>query len=513
MARPLRSTSSTAAWVLLTVGACGVLGVLPAGGTSFHDGLLGTLLYLAVAALGTGMAVAGAWTAPPARRRIWVAIAVGQALYLGGDVLWVLFDRVLHIAPYPSAADASYLLRYVAIAVGLGWLIRGRQQGRDRAALLDAAIISTAFTVLAVVYLVIPAAQGGGESLLSKVVAGAYPTGDVLLLAMLVRLLSSRASRSLAFCSLVLSLLVLLATDVVYTLTIVGGSGSPRWLDLPYLSTYLLMGFCAMHASSATLAEPVPGTTERLTPLRVALLGAASLLAPALLLLNAVRGSSLHPYVTGLGGIAGSALVLVRLVDLLRHAEAQAVQLSALARNDGLTGLPNRRTWDHELSRACAHARDTGTPLTVGLIDLDQFKAYNDTHGHLLGDLVLKESAAAWRESLADRGVLARYGGEEFAVAVPGPVEAAVVLLERMSRVVSGGQTCSVGLASWDGTEEPSAAMARADQALYHAKDTGRDRVAVHDGTTPRTTQPVELSLPAPASRPVPERPRLLHRT
>jgi diguanylate cyclase (GGDEF)-like protein len=496
MARAAGLKLNTLPWLLLAVGACGIAGVLPVGGTSFHGGLLGTLLYLAVAALGTGMSVAGAWRAPPSRRRTWIAVAVGQGLYLLGDLLWVLFDQVLHIAPYPSVADASYLLRYVAIALGLGWLIRGRQQGRDRAAFLDAAIISTAFTVLAVVYLVIPAAQGGGESLLSKVVAGAYPTGDVLLLAMLVRLLATRASRSLAFSALVASLLVLLATDVIYTVTVLGGNAPQPWLDLPYLSTYLLLGFCAMHASSTTLAEPLPGKAERLTPLRVTLLSVASLLAPALLLFNAFSGSPLYPYVIGFGGIAGSALVLVRLVDLLRHAEAQAVQLSALARSDGLTGLPNRRTWDHELSRACAHSRDTGTPLTVGLIDLDQFKAFNDTHGHLLGDLVLKESAAAWRESLADRGVLARYGGEEFAVAVPAPMDVAVVLLKRMSGVVSSGQTCSVGLATWDGIEEPSAAMARADEALYHAKNTGRNQVAVHDGIRSRKADPEEPALP-----------------
>jgi len=175
--------------------------------------------------------------------------------------------------------------------------------------------------------------------------------------------------------------------------------------------------------------------------------------------------------------------VLVRMAGLLRALQTQAVQLAALARNDGLTGVPNRRTWDHELSRACASARENDLPLTVALLDLDNFKAFNDAHGHVMGDLVLKETAAAWLHLLEGRGFLARYGGEEFTVLLPDTTtQLGESVLEQLRQAVSHGQTCSIGLTVWDGREDPDQLVSRADEALYHAKRTGRNKVAVHDG-------------------------------
>jgi diguanylate cyclase (GGDEF)-like protein len=486
----MRSDKRLWAYGLFMLGVLGVIGYAFDSGSSPEDGdMLGVVLYLAVAAVGTAMAVAGAFLAPRSRRRIWFAIAIGEVFYFGGDVLWVFYDNVLHIAPYPSVADASYLLRYVAMAIALAWLVRGRRQGRDRASFLDAAIISTGFAVLATVFLIVPAAAAGGATLLSRVVAGAYPVGDVLLLAMLIRLFASRAARSLAFVTLVAAMVTLLVSDGLYTLTVVSGGTLPRWLDIGYLLTYLLMGFCSLHPSSKTMVEPTPHRAEGVTLWRVTILGLAAVIAPTLLVVSEARGVALNPYVIGIGAVVGSTLVLARLLDLLRHAEGQAVQLSALARNDGLTGIANRRTWDHELSRACAQARENQQPLSLALLDLDHFKAYNDNYGHLKGDLVLKESSAAWTTILADRGFLARYGGEEFAVIVPRSAHIAVGLLERMSRAVTSGQTCSVGVATWDGVEDPSVAMARADEALYHAKRSGRNRIAVHDGRETQCAQ------------------------
>ena len=76
-----------------------------------------------------------------------MALALGSVLYLVGDGLWVLYDNVLHITPYPSWADAAYLSRYAPIVLGLCWLVRGRQVGRDRAAFLDAAMLTSAFAL------------------------------------------------------------------------------------------------------------------------------------------------------------------------------------------------------------------------------------------------------------------------------------------------------------------------------------------------------------------------------
>ncbi|HKQ00874.1 MAG TPA: GGDEF domain-containing protein, partial [Actinomycetes bacterium] len=166
-----------------------------------------------------------------------------------------------------------------------------------------------------------------------------------------------------------------------------------------------------------------------------------------------------------------------------RLSEGQAVEISrlvsrleGLARTDPLTGVPNRRVWEEELPRELERARRMGTGMCLAMIDLDNFKDYNDRHGHQAGDLVLKEAASAWRAEVRSTDLLARYGGEEFVLLLPAcALEEAVQIVERL-RVVTPLVTCSVGLACWDFQEPGSALVERADQALYAAKAKGRNR-------------------------------------
>jgi diguanylate cyclase (GGDEF)-like protein len=196
-------------------------------------------------------------------------------------------------------------------------------------------------------------------------------------------------------------------------------------------------------------------------------------------------------WVTTIGTIGlGAALneIMVRRVRRAAHdaaslAHERADLLAALAevaRTDDLTGLANRRAWDEALERELARAQREGTPLCIGLADLDRFKHYNDDHGHQAGDRLLKQIAAAWAEELRATDVLARYGGEEFALALPGcDLSDAGALAERLRAATPEGQTCSVGLALWDGEETSETLFGRVDKALYAAKDAGRDRIVV----------------------------------
>ena len=155
-------------------------------------------------------------------------------------------------------------------------------------------------------------------------------------------------------------------------------------------------------------------------------------------------------------------------------------RLDELARSDGLTGLPNRRHWEDELPRLLEWTRARGERLCIALVDLDHFKAYNDAYGHGAGDRLLRSAAAAWSSSLREQDLLARYGGEEFVVALPAcDLEDARAAMDRLRVVMPSGQTCSAGLAVWDGTEPMERLLERADEALYRAKDAGRNRVVV----------------------------------
>ncbi len=167
--------------------------------------------------------------------------------------------------------------------------------------------------------------------------------------------------------------------------------------------------------------------------------------------------------------LATEAAVAIERADLLAG-------LNEMAETDDLTGLPNRRAWDATIKRAVGYATRTHRTLCVAVVDLDHFKAYNDEHGHQAGDRLLKTAAARWRTALRASDTLARYGGEEFAIVLPScsAVEARSVL-ERLRLVTPDDQTCSVGLAEWRPGESSLELVARADEALYAAKRSGRD--------------------------------------
>ena len=173
-----------------------------------------------------------------------------------------------------------------------------------------------------------------------------------------------------------------------------------------------------------------------------------------------------------------NAALATRLGDALAAMERQAA-------TDGLTGVPNRRSLDRLLQAQLAMAEREGRPFSVLMLDLDHFKAVNDTHGHGVGDAVLRAFAQRIEGQLRRSDVCARYGGEEFAVVLPGTgAELALDAGERLRLAVAGAPlvpgvavTVSVGAATWRPGDDAAALLARADAALYAAKRAGRDRV------------------------------------
>jgi diguanylate cyclase (GGDEF)-like protein len=165
-----------------------------------------------------------------------------------------------------------------------------------------------------------------------------------------------------------------------------------------------------------------------------------------------------------------SGVIIRRLLTAVRD----------LADRDGLTGLANRRRLEVELDREMVRASRTETALSLIILDLDNFKKFNDDMGHLAGDKHLQRSAVAWRAELREGDLLARYGGEEFAVILPDCREAdARLIADRLRAAVPDGQTVSAGVACWNGVEAITSLLGRSDAALYEAKVSGRDRTVL----------------------------------
>jgi two-component system cell cycle response regulator len=167
------------------------------------------------------------------------------------------------------------------------------------------------------------------------------------------------------------------------------------------------------------------------------------------------------------------------------------VQMSIeMAITDPLTGLYNRRYMESHIGTLVEQAATRGKPLTVLMLDIDYFKAINDTHGHDAGDDVLREFALRIRKSIRGIDLACRYGGEEFVVVMPETdMTVATVVAERLRRRIAGepfpiqqgagavNVTISIGLAALGNDDNAARVIKRADQALYRAKRDGRNRV------------------------------------
>ncbi|MBL8343710.1 MAG: GGDEF domain-containing protein [Rubrivivax sp.] len=221
------------------------------------------------------------------------------------------------------------------------------------------------------------------------------------------------------------------------------------------------------------------------------LVGPGSLLAGVLLLLGLrqvlawpepteMQATNAANFAVMLTYLAGSALFCFGFLTLVT--QRLVVRLREASMRDSLTGLFNRRAMNEALQRAWLRHRRTHEPLAALVIDLDRFKHVNDSAGHAAGDAVLVRVAAVLQVQLRAEDVLGRAGGEEFWLLLPAtPLDHALQLAERLRSCVEAaalGTTCSIGVAlAAPGDAEVGQLVARADAALYRAKDAGRNRV------------------------------------
>ena len=292
---------------------------------AFYAYPAGHLVLWALLGLSSAAAIAaGVRRYRPAHPFPWWLLAVAVVVFAAGDTTYNVLTTILgQDNPFPSLADVFYLAMYPAAAGGLLLLIRHRTGGRDRGSLLDALSLTTALALLSWIVLISPYVRDPDLTWLERAISIAYPLGDVLMLATLARLIIT-AGRNRAAVLLGLGTVGLTVSDVLYGLGQLGGSwqiGSAS--DLGWVIFYVVWGLAALHPSMADLGVRVRVPADEMTVSRIALLTAVSLVAPGVLLIDALSGDVRHGPMIAVSSAVLFLLVLMRLSGVVaRHRAA-----------------------------------------------------------------------------------------------------------------------------------------------------------------------------------------------
>ncbi|GLR66216.1 GGDEF domain-containing protein [Acidocella aquatica] len=234
------------------------------------------------------------------------------------------------------------------------------------------------------------------------------------------------------------------------------------------------------------------GATNITAPAKLRFYAAVPLISPAGAVLGSLsvldkRTRTLSPeQASALETLARQIMELLDMRRTVIGLSAANARLGQQSITDALTGIPNRRAYDQKLNEEVSRARRTGAPLSLLMVDIDLFKQYNDTFGHLAGDSALQSVARVLLASLRPYDFLARYGGEEFVIVLPATdLSDAILVAERVRALVANSEfphrkfTISIGVARLDVEAGLKAMVQTADNGLYRAKASGRNKVVV----------------------------------
>ncbi len=312
----------------------------------------------------------------PEQRAPWFLIAVGQFLFIAGDVVSynyelfnLAFPQVFPLdfafnpagdVPFPGPADLLYLSVYPCLIAGVIMLIRARNPGRDRASLLDSSMVAIGVGTVTWVLLIAPYLDIADLDLKIKLTAMAYPVMDLLLAAAAIRLAVGAGRRPVAFYLLTGSIVALFATDAVYAwfglYTESGYQPGSGWLEAGWMSFYVLLGTAALHPSMRVLTERAPETQERLTVGRLVLLTVAALSPPVLRLVQLARDEEVDIGVLSAASIVLFLLVVFRMAGLIRLQEHSTERERALRRAGATLVTATSREGIHEAAIEGARA-------------------------------------------------------------------------------------------------------------------------------------------------------------
>jgi diguanylate cyclase (GGDEF)-like protein/PAS domain S-box-containing protein len=276
---------------------------------------------------GVAAVLTGVLVNRPARRAAWLLLAAALASFAAGQLSFLIAARLRVVLPFPSFADVLYLSEYLLAGAALLIFIYWRTPDGDRRSLIDALTLTAGLALLSWTFLIRPYVHNHDLSWLQKTVAVGYPLGDVLMLALLARLLAPGTGRTRCVQFLTLGTVSSLLSDTAFgAIQLYGSFRTGTVVDLGWAVFYSAWGAAALHPSMTRLTEPVPRQQVEVSPARLALLMLASLIAPVVLL-TALPGVA----TTDVSVIAVFSAILYLLV-LTRLWDAAASHRRALDR-------------------------------------------------------------------------------------------------------------------------------------------------------------------------------------
>lgn len=422
-------------------------------------------------------------------RWAWFFITLGAWCYVIAEGLWVYYDFVLQIDPFPSPADGFYILYYPLTLIGVLILPFVFVPRQERTILwLDIGVLLTFFGIV-VWYYILASPLFSISQTISNFIALFYPVGDFLILAVAVALmlrdLTKVARWVLGF--FVLAMLFSAIGDISFALF----EGQVDPYLLASMNAIWMSAVVAQMLATARLIASGPGMlndpSSRLSPAAQLFRLALPYLAVGvgLALLARIINNTLRPDVR-LNVVLYGALVLVALVLWRQYIVSKEnvrlyQKMQRIAWTDSLTAVYNRHFFNEMLPREMERASRYGNHLSILLLDIDGFKKYNDTFGHLKGDVVLKTVARIFSLQLRKSDTIARFGGDEFVVILPETNRhRAIAIAERIRGAVAAqtfnsvSLSVSIGVSSFRPGLTPEQLLDEADQDMYRRKNSSK---------------------------------------
>ena len=401
-------------------------------------------------------------------RGAWIAFGLGLAFWGAGDVYWVAALAELKKIPYPSWADAGYLLAIPCFFVAIAMLAHERLGHAGTATWFDGAIAALA-TAAGASALLAPALVGLTEGDPATVLTNmAYPISDLLLIAFIAAVVAVSGLREARGLILIAAgLLAWTAGDGMYLWIEATGAFRSGWFDMLWLIGAALIAVSAALSPRQSVARVRRYRSGLVVPLLS--------IGVAVTVLVWDHFDTVHEASIWLAA-AAVALVAARLIVSFRENERLVEILHDDAVTDPLTELGNRRALINDLQARLADSAAVEATYVFALFDLDGFKFYNDSFGHPAGDSLLRRLGASLAQAVAPDGAAYRLGGDEFCILVPareakvGPAveRARAALSERGEGFEVGASVGHVLLPAE--TRSPSEALRLADKRLYAEK-------------------------------------------